>query len=87
MWQDIKGHLLHYLILFLILGLGFWGFWSFSYRPNLQRIIIASIVISYFLWGVIHHKLEGNLTYKIAIEYLSLAALAGGLLLLVIWGI
>lgn len=84
MWQDIKTHILHYLALFLILGLGLLGFAVFSYNHNLQKLIILALAIFYIGWGIVHHLLEDNLNAKIVVEYTSLAALAVTLIWLMI---
>ena len=80
MGEDFKKHALHYLFLFIILAFGFFGFWYFSYRPVFQRVVILSTALSYVFWGLVHHRLENNLNYKIVVEYTSLAVLAGALL-------
>lgn len=84
MLEDFKKHTIHYLILFIILALGLLGFWHFSYQPPLQWVVILAVAILYVAWGVVHHLLEGNLNYKIVIEYTSMAALAATLLWIII---
>jgi len=84
MWEDFKKHVIHYLTLFIILGLGLLGFWHFSYQMTLQRVIILAVAVLYVGWGVVHHLLEGNLNLKIVIEYTSVAALAAALVWMMI---
>lgn len=81
-WQDFKTHIPHYLVLFLILGLGFLGFWYFSYQERAQQVIVLAVAAFYVLWGVAHHTLEENLNLKIVVEYTTVAALAATLLLI-----
>ncbi len=83
MHREFLKHKIAYII--LILGLvgsvvGFLGVW-----PNvwLQRAIIAALVVFYFLWGVVIHKQSGNLSNRIIQEYLVVALLAGGMLLII----
>lgn len=82
--EDIKVHIVHYIILFIILAFGFLAFFYFSFDKNAQRIIIGALSLSYLSWGIIHHFLEKNLNWKIVVEYTLIALLTfvliGGLL-------
>lgn len=69
-------HLFHYLILAVILLLGFSAFFFFSGNKSVQFLAIVAASIFYFLWGVFHHYLEGDLHVKIVVEYLVIALLA-----------
>lgn len=82
--EDFKRHILHYLILFSILGLGILGFWYFSYNPLFKRGIVLTVAALYLTWGVFHHFLERNLNFKIMIEYTLIAILAATVLLIII---
>lgn len=84
MLEDFEKHVIHYLILFIILGFGLLGFWYFSYQIAFQRAIVLTMAILYVGWGVVHHLLEGNLNYKIVVEYTSMALLAATLLWIII---
>lgn len=84
MMNDIKKHLTHYLLLFLILLTGGWAF--FFYHDNLVKFKIAVLTsAAYFFWGIIHHLSERNLTFKVMVEYMLMALLSlvllGGVLL------
>ncbi len=74
--QYMHFHILHYLVLVVILFLAVVLF--FIYTGNAQTQFYVAIVTSfaYFLWGVIHHRLEGDLHPKIMVEYLLIAILA-----------
>lgn len=76
MLEDIKRHVFHYLILFGVLILGLWGFWFFSYNLLLKQTIILVTIALYLAWGVVHHYLEGNLNFKIVVEYTLVTVLA-----------
>lgn len=86
MWTEVKKHIIHYLVLFAILGLGLWGFWFFSYRAVAQIFIILAVAVLYVLWGMAHHYLENNLNFKIVVEYTAMAALASTVLIIMING-
>jgi len=83
MQHEIFKHKIAYLVLLvgLVLSIvGFLGFW-----PNawLQRAVILSLVVFYFLWGVVTHRKAGNLSRKIIEEYAVVGLLAGGMLLII----
>lgn len=71
-----KEHLWHYLLLVLILSLGFWGFFSLGNDPSAnQKIRFFSLfasVLGYVVWGVWHHFVERRLSWALAGEYLLL---------------
>lgn len=84
MGQEAKRHFLHYLVLFLILVFGLLGFWYFSYRPLFQRVVVVTVAVLYVLWGIVHHLADGDLNFKIVLEYTAIAALATTLLWVII---
>ena len=84
MGQEAKRHFIHYLALFLILAFGLLGFWYFSYRPFLQRAVVVTVAALYILWGIVHHLADGDLNFKIVLEYGAVAALAATLLWIII---
>lgn len=57
-------HILHYLILALILGSGFFMLLFYQGRPQLQYYIGIGMAVSYFCWGVVHHYIMGDLRRK-----------------------
>lgn len=69
-------HSLYYLVLVTILGLGVILFYLFVGQAQKQFFVIIATSISYFFWGVVYHKLEGDLHIKIVVEYLLIALLA-----------
>lgn len=74
--EHLHYHLSHYVLLFILLGFELVLFFVNSSNPFLQRIIIYSASILYFLWGIVHHRLEGDLMPKIVVEYLLISLLA-----------
>lgn len=69
-------HLSHYVLLFVLLGFELVIFFINNGNPFLQSMIIYSASIGYFLWGIVHHRLEGDLMPKIVVEYLLISLLA-----------
>lgn len=70
-----KEHLLHYLILFLILTAGLVGFVVFSFKPQLQLLIVGLTVGGYIVWGITHHYIEDRLRWEVVGEYILIGAL------------
>jgi hypothetical protein len=69
-------HLWHYLLLIFILGLGTVGMFFYSGMPHKQYLLVIFVSTLYFLWGIFHHYLEGDLHIRIVVEYLLIALLA-----------
>jgi hypothetical protein len=83
MLKEIKKHKLIYLVLVSGLGLGvvlFLGSWP---DRRLQRIVSLGIAIFYFVWGILAHLKDGQVTKQVVLEYLGVGALAGLLLTLI----
>lgn len=78
--MDIKAdrhfHIIHYLFLTVILSLAVVFFSISAGNPPSQFKVAIITSVLYFLWGIIHHKLEGDLHPKIMVEYLLIAVLA-----------
>lgn len=72
----MKPKQIHYisLVLMLIFAIGL----IFMARGSIaiQRSIIIVMSIAYVLWGIFHHVLEGDLHFKIVLEYILISATA-----------
>lgn len=81
-FRELSQHRLAYSILILILGtsMAAYLFWGDS-RAN-QQIIILTLTISYFVWGIVTHLKSDHLTRYVIQEYAGIAVLGGLLLLL-----
>ncbi len=75
----------HHLILIIVLTLGIILFYFFSFSRLFRFTIGFSLAVFYVLWGIIHHKLDGDLHFKNVVEYIFIALLAvvilGGMLI------
>ena len=69
-------HIFHYLILIFILGLGVLSFFFSAANPDKQFSISIITSVAYFIWGMVHHRLEDDLHPKIVIEYLLISIVA-----------
>jgi len=74
--QEIKKHPVDFGCLAIIFLASLGGFFSFSHLPEVQKIIVVFTGLGYFLWGVFYHWHEGDLCFKIILEYLFLAIFA-----------
>lgn len=84
--KTIKKHFRYYFSLILILGLGLLLTVSVGPNAKLQGIIIMLTIMSYILWGIIHHLLSHELTVRIVIEYVLIGTLGLSVLFFVIVG-
>jgi len=82
MFKEIYRQRVYYLVLFAGLFSGLITFFTF---PLLRQGVVISLCLFYFLWGVIHHKIEDDLHFKIVLEYFLVAGIACLILLSLIW--
>lgn len=82
MYAELKRHRIAYTI--LLLGVALIGTLIFAAWPNreVQRYLIAVIVLFYFIWGVLTHVHSETITRRVILEYGGVALLAGSLLAL-----
>jgi hypothetical protein len=71
----------HYLPLYAILALGALGILYFNYDREFQKGIIIATSLSYITWGIVHHKIHNDLSFKIILEYTAIALLGMAILL------
>lgn len=74
--KKIKNHLFPYLILTLILLIGFLAFLNSRGYPDTQFKIVLLTAAFYISWGILHHLFEGDLHFKNVVEYLLIGGLA-----------
>ncbi|MBI3576766.1 hypothetical protein HY086_01870 [Candidatus Gottesmanbacteria bacterium] len=72
----MKTHIIHFIFLLAILAVGIAAFFAAQGNSSLQFIIGLVTAVSYVVWGMIHHAMEGDLHKKIVIEYVLIAAIA-----------
>lgn len=82
-FHSVVHHTFHYIVLMMILIGGIFSFISFRNYPVLQLLIGVITCLLYFLWGVVHHFVDGNLSVKIVIEYLSVTIFA----IIILWNV
>lgn len=72
----MKTHILHFLILLGILGIGVASFFAAKGSSGLQFFIGVVTALAYVVWGIIYHAIAGDLHKKVVVEYVLIAAIA-----------
>jgi hypothetical protein len=75
MKKKIRKHIFYYLSLLIIFSVGFFATVIVSPNLNYQKITISLTIISYVIWGIIHHYKNHELTTRIMIEYVLIGLL------------
>lgn len=83
LFNDIKEHFVHYLVLLFILAFGSIAFFYFQRFPQAQIVSLFLTASFYILWGIVHHYLEGDLHPRVVLEYAAVALLG----FLILWSI
>jgi len=79
--NKIKENFSHYLVLAVILNIGFIAFWYFQFVMAIQIWVVLLTGLAFVIWGVVHHYLKEDLHQRVVLEYLSTAILG----FLIIW--
>lgn len=82
-----RAHFLHHAIVVGILLLGIGASLLFSADRRLALIAIVATGIVYAAYGIIHHRIEHDLTIKIVVEYVLVALLVVSLFIFVRGGL
>ena len=75
MIKSISKHFPHYVGLIGIIALAIFGFIFFSYDKSFQYALALAVVVSYIVWGIVHHWIHKDLSVAVVIEYLAIGAL------------
>ncbi len=86
MIKKLLKHLNYYLLLLIIFTTGVITTVFASPNANLQVAIIATTVVLYVFWGILHHKINHELTRKITIEYLLIGLLGLSIIFFIFMG-
>lgn len=79
-------HFGYYISMLLIFFLGFLA--SIVSYPNLPLVftVLVITVVFYVIWGIVHHKINHDLSPKIFLEYLLIGFLGISLIFFIIVG-
>jgi hypothetical protein len=80
----IQSKVVHYIALYIGLGIGLIFLFGFLGLPKLPLQATIGLCLYYFVWGVVHHHFEDDLHIKIVLEYFLVAAIACLLLVTVV---
>ncbi len=86
MYKKFVKDLGYYLSLIAILGVGLASLFLTGPNLRLQILIIGITAFFYVLWGALHHFINHELTLKIMLEYVLIAALGLAVLFFMIVG-
>lgn len=78
-------HVYHYVVLLVLMIAGLIAASLTGRNTDSHTIVLVSIAVAYFLWGVIHSALEGEFHPEIIFEYLLFASLGLALVLGVLY--
>lgn len=71
-----KTHVLHTVVLFAFLLIGMLAFWYARGQTMVQIGIGIAISLAYVIWGLIHHRIKGDLHRNVVIEYVLVGLIA-----------
>jgi len=86
MRKNIKKHSGHYLVYLFTFGAGLVFILLAQGDSTLQARLIFLIAALYFVWAMVHHYVQHNLSPRVAIEYILIVVL-GATLVLFLFGI
>ncbi|MBI2310473.1 hypothetical protein HYU90_01425 [Candidatus Collierbacteria bacterium] len=78
-------HLSHYIVLLVLMIVGLIGASLTGRNTGFHPLILAALALIYFVWGVVHSALEGELHPEIVFEYFLFASLGFALVLGVLY--
>ncbi len=76
---------LHPLVLCIIFGFTILAISLFQGKPDLQFLVGFIAAMSYILWGIVYHYIEGDLYVKVMIEYVLIAGIGLAILYTVLF--
>lgn len=79
-------HIEYYATLFVVLGSGFFIATNVSYNKQLQMMAVVITAILYVALGLLHHTFHHDVSHKIVVEYVLIAALGITIFALLIQG-
>ena len=86
MYNKFKKHLGYYISLIAILSLGLILILISGPNAKTQAIVAFVTVFFYVLWGIVHHRINHELTLRIVIEYVLIGALGLSVLFFMLAG-
>lgn len=66
----------HYLLLIAVAIIAFLAVIRFQFYPQLQFLILSTLVCFYLIWALLNHHFNKSLKLEIMVEYFLTAGLA-----------
>jgi hypothetical protein len=86
MYKRIQNHLGYYISLIAILIMSVVLMILANGNRELQMIIFTITAVCYVIWGILHHLFNHDLSLKIVLEYILIAALGVSVIFFVFMG-
>jgi len=71
-----KNSTIHTMVLFVMLTMGILALWYARGQNLVQTGIGITMSLAYVAWGLIHHKLKGDLHRNVVVEYVLVGLIA-----------
>ena len=71
----MKKHFFYYCALSIIILLTVFFVQNLIFSKSTQFLVMAFFSLSYVFWGIIHHAIHHNFSFKIMLEYSAVALL------------
>lgn len=78
--REFKNHAYAYTILVIGLVITTIAYFFAWPKVEMQRLVIFSVSLFYFLWGIVTHVHKSFLTISVVLEYAAVAFLGGAML-------
>lgn len=79
--KEYKKDYTNFFLLYAGFAIAAGVFFSFPHQPQIQKYVVYSIGLYYFLWGIWHHHQKQDLCVKVALEYFLFALLGTSIIL------
>ena len=80
----MKTQLIHFVTLFIILGIGVGTFFYSHGNAMAQFVTGVATAVAYVFWGILHHSAKEDLHANVVVEYVLIAAISIIVLFIVI---
>ena len=65
-----------HLLLFLGVIIAAIAFWGLRYQAGAQLLVVFTLLVFYIFWGALYHYTKRDLSKKLFLEYLLVAAIS-----------
>lgn len=83
MIAELKKHPVHFIVLAVLMMIHVGVFFLVPHLISYRHLIVASAILWYLIWALLHHYLENDLSLNLLLEYV----LIGGICLVLVWSL